>query len=62
MFDKWHVNVYNILRNYNVTRNLWKAGKISNIISARVRELACVVLPSVVLYGDQIAAELGALV
>ena len=56
------MNVYNILRNYDVTRNLWKAGKIINIISARVWELACVVLPSVVLYGDQISAELGALV
>ena len=56
------MNVYNTLRNYDVTRNLWKAGKIINIISARVWELACVVLPSVVLYGDQIAAELGALV
>ena len=56
------MNVYNTLRNYDVTRNLWKADKISNIISARVRELACVVLPSVALYGDQIAAELGALV
>ena len=56
------MNVYNILRNYDVTRNLWKAGKIINIISARVRELACVVLPSVVLYGDKISAELGALI
>jgi hypothetical protein len=35
-----HVNVYNNLRNYDATRNLWKAVKIINIISARVSELA----------------------
>ena len=31
-----HVNVYNNLRNYDATRNLWKAVKIINIISASV--------------------------